>query len=595
MDALPIELRRELIKRVFPDLRYGGDPDIERYFECRKAGKMGEALGIYNGPLRTRYPEDKSRILLLKLYREGDPRWRELQDRLILELASGIATSMARNIDVLLAPIGKTELSNAFKALNAVEAVLRIVPAKGDEALAFLDRYESLARLLSYREGEMERAQSLVREYLAMAKADSPAEYDFIARSEAIEERRREAEARRRASEGQRRNVRENYDFIAASQALEARKKKEAESRSRFFDLSRIEFSAVERARIEISPSIVRREDRVLAFCWKYWELVTDPGFERLVFLYSRKYGTRHFEIFQTIKLGRLRHFTDDEVLTAVSTLLSSSYSYSVSGDLYMQAMWRRLKARAEAERAAAIEAAAEKALAEKGRRGSPAASRETAPRATPHAEPRPAPHDALRPAPRETPRSATVAETKRAAAPPEPAASRAIAALRASPATPALRATPPIVREPNDRPAAPSPERKNPAREAPRPREQLLATRPRPEAPRAVPELSNRSGSISERIRKLSGKAYDVYKQLFITRVRDDIHRNLLANRQKAFKLFDDSANEAEDIIFAFMSDHYADPYMNWEESEERKKVEGLGYAVASLDPIIEAWFRRL
>jgi hypothetical protein len=123
----------------------------------------------------------------------------------------------------------------------------------------------------------------------------------------------------------------------------------------------------------------------------------------------------------------------------------------------------------------------------------------------------------------------------------------------------------------------------------------QSLAPRPAPRPALLVQELSTRPGSISERIRKLSGKAYDVYKQLFLTRVREDIHRNLLANRTRAFRLFDDSANEAEDLIYAFMSAHYADPYMDWEGSEERRKVEALGYAVPSLDPIIEAWFRRL
>jgi hypothetical protein len=649
MGALPKELRRELIVRVFPELRYGGDPDIERYFECRKDGKLGEALQIYNGPLRRRYPDDENRILLLKLYREADPRWRELQERLVLELADHIAAAFERNIDILLAPIARTDLGNAFRALNAVEALLRIIPVKGDDAEAFIDRYAGLARLIGYRDGEMGKAQELVREYLAMAKSEAPSEYDFIARSEAIEERRRTAEAARRSREPRRNGqAEESYDFVARSAANAANeaKRKEAEARSRFFDLSRISFSEVDRSRIEIPPSVTRREDKVLAYCWKYWELVTDPGFERLVFLYSRKYGTRHYDIFRAIKVGRARRFTDDEVLTAVSTLLSTSYSYSVSGDLYMQAMWRRLKARAEAERAAAAEAAAQRELAGKGRRAA----------AEPRREPRKPGAPAARLRPVRTVAPATALATRASAPAISPPPSRAGAAVTAH--GPRLR-TAALDRQPEaprltsrprpERPAAPAealaaeavapdqggsaarlaikPEALAQTKPAPQPRSaasrnpgsvpkassglrslergdagqgatkpaQSLAPRPAPRPALLVQELSTRPGSISERIRKLSGKAYDVYKQLFLTRVREDIHRNLLANRTRAFRLFDDSANEAEDLIYAFMSAHYADPYMDWEGSEERRKVEALGYAVPSLDPIIEAWFRRL
>ena len=46
---------------------------------------------------------------------------------------------------------------------------------------------------------------------------------------------------------------------------------------------------------------------------------------------------------------------------------------------------------------------------------------------------------------------------------------------------------------------------------------------------------------------------------------------------------------------LFAFMEEHYTDPFMNWEGSDERASVEALGFALPSLDPIIEAWFRRL
>ena len=50
---------------------------------------------------------------------------------------------------------------------------------------------------------------------------------------------------------------------------------------------------------------MTRREDKVLALCAKYWSLAKDAAFERMVFLYSRKYGGKHFEVFRAVKLGR--------------------------------------------------------------------------------------------------------------------------------------------------------------------------------------------------------------------------------------------------------------------------------------------------
>ena len=623
MDAQSTEQRRDIIRRVFPDLRYGGDPDLERYFEYRRAGRLGEALDIYNGPLRSRYPDDRSRVLLLRLYREKDPRWKDLQDRLILELAGRISLLLERNIDVLVAPLANVHLSNAFKALSTVEALLRVIPAKDDEALGFLDKYVGFARLFDHRTAEVDKARELVAEYLAMAKAESPADYDFVARSRAMEERRRDAEARVRALRGEPggRQEPQRVDFIARSEALERRRRKEEASRARYFDLSRIHFGPADIARIEIPPELMRREDRVLAYCWKYWELVPDPGFERLVFLYAKKYGTRHYAIFRAIKSGRAQRLTDDEILTEVSTILSTSYSYSVSADLYMQANWRRLKARAAAGRAAAAGAGlartpgvseAEMRMAFLRQAERPAAALEP-PQKAASAPPRPALPSYTPPS--RAPRAAMRAETHIANAPARQP-SRDVEHGRhgvadAAPLLPRPRRTGPA-----ERPASPTvateplAASRGKAIEAGAVRSAGAGLRPlrRPEtkvrkpglsAPRKpaapVETISAPSGSVSDRIRRISGKAYDVYRQIFLEGVRDDIRRHLLANRTRSFRLFDDSTNAAEDLVYHFMAAHYADPFMDWEGSEERSRAEALGFALPSLDPIIEAWFRRL
>jgi hypothetical protein len=141
---------------------------------------------------------------------------------------------------------------------------------------------------------------------------------------------------------------------------------------------------------------------------------------------------------------------------------------------------------------------------------------------------------------------------------------------------------------------ATPAPSRTASLKPPSKPRKaERLAPPPRPSP--ALDELPPRGGSVSDRIRKLSGKAYDVYRQLFLEGVRADIHRILLASKARRLRLFDDSANEAEDIVYAFLSAHYSDPYMDWEASPEKSKVEALGFVLPSLDPIIESWYRRI
>jgi hypothetical protein len=115
------------------------------------------------------------------------------------------------------------------------------------------------------------------------------------------------------------------------------------------------------------------------------------------------------------------------------------------------------------------------------------------------------------------------------------------------------------------------------------------------PSGPEPVREIRAKRGSISDSIRKLSGRSYDVYREIFLEKVRDHIHRALLANQTRGHGLFDTAANEAEDQVFGFISTHYDDPFMDWDHSSEREVVEALGFSLPSLSPIVESCFRKL
>jgi hypothetical protein len=646
MDELGIKTKFEIVKLVFPDLRYGGDPDIERYFELRKERRLADALSIYNRALRVRYPDDAARILLLKLYREHDPRYAVYQQSLILDFAAKTALRIRRNIDLITAPLERADLSDALHALKAVESVLARLPGETEKALALLERYDRFARALDYRSSLVRRAFDLVREYDAVSRADSPADYDFVARSAAIEERRH-SETRQASRGASNADRDEAWDFVSKSAELERHRREADKRKGGYFDASRITFSDAEKARVEIPPSLTRREDRVLAFCAKYWPLAGDAAFERMVFLYSRKYGGRHFEIFRAIKIGRSHGASDDEILSAVSAILTTSYSYSVSGDLYMQIMWRRMRARMEAHivavRLAApgpvamtrtkSESAPEskvfsKRVASQG--GTGIDTRSTAPLAAGDEPPtsierRHIPTLGFAPPPSFAPKEASsrVQAERHAPSPTQLPPGEAVRPVeaRSRPAEPPLRSADrrdrPI--EPRSRHQIPSerlvtvrqePEASSPAQDSHpaltraggnqtlRPTTKPTGARLLggvPSGPEPIVEIRATRGSISDIIRKLSGRSYDVYREIFLEKVRDHIHRTLMANQTKSHGLFDTAANEAEDQIYGFIAAHYDDPFMDWEHSVEREAVEALGFSQPSLLPIIESCYKKL
>ena len=591
MDEPGIETKREILNLVFPDLRYGGDPDIERYFALRRERRLGQALAVYNGILRVRYSDDAARVQLLKFFRERDPRYAAFQETLILGFATRLCSRIRSNLELITAPLVKADLSDALRALKAVESVLSRLPGDIGAALVLLERYDRFARALGHREILARRALDLVREYDAVSRADSPSDYDFVARSAALEERRRAAanvgaSAVRGSGARAQGAAEQGLDFVSKSAGLEERRKRDEKARRSYFDPERIKFSEADKARVEISSALTRREDRVLALCAKYWLRVGDPAFERIVFLYSRKFGGDHFEVFRAVKLGRARGATDDEILSAVAAILTTRYSYSLSGDLYMQIMWRRLRARMEARMTA-------ERLAVPG----PVATTRAGPVRAPEAA---APQVAIDREPNRASSARPRVEglglraASRVASPPE----RRVPAPPPASLTQAA-ATAPMREDSPSKAAGSAPERDEvPAgpllTPAPKARKGKLLSLV-PAGPQPVSEIRAKRGSISDSIRKLSGKTYDVYKEIFLEKVRDHIRRELLGSQTRRHGIFDTAANEAEDHIYGFITDHYDDPFMDWERSAERAAVENLGFSMPSLEPIVEGCFKRL
>jgi hypothetical protein len=509
-------VQAEILGRAFPELLYDSDPDIERYFELRGSGKSAEALALYNTRLKGKYPDETRRVLLLSHYRTKDPRYSQLLRQSALELASSIIERIKRNIRYLTLPIEGLGQKDPYRLLKAVEQVVHFLPTDRFEAQASLDAYRRYAELLDFKRELMARAADLGKEYLfeSVPEAEDP-NVDFMARSREIEERKRSRRPQK------------------------------------YFDLSKIEFGQADIARIVLPSHLARKEDKVVGYCCKYWNLVNDQAFERVVLLYSRKYRTQHYDVFRAVKIGRARKFTDDEILNTVSTVLSSSYSYSVQGDIYMQSMWRRLKAAIAAPQPAAM------------RQPDIAADQKEKP-AAPKAKPA---------APQAKGVKAKAAKAKDK--PDSPKAKAGTAPLKNDKARTKQRA-----RTESREPISAKPKAK-------------AAPKAAPIRKRQIPVV--KTGSVSDIIKEISGRTYDVYHDIFLERVRPSIRLVLSENQTRAHGLFDTGLNAAEEIVHAFMSANYDNPFMSWEGSEEQKRIEADGYVLPTLLPIIRDCYRKL
>jgi hypothetical protein len=511
------EIQRRILKEEYPTMSLDGDLDIERYFEMRKQGRQADALAFYNGRLRKKYPNDAVRERLLRYYRVRDPRYAEILHESMIDLAERLVTRVTYVIGLLTKDIDSVDMSDAYSVIKLAEGLLSVISPDRYVAISFTEKYVRYAKALGYRAEAMERTAELIRLYVTDALESVQ---DF---KKDREERRRQ---RARQAERQRHDQRPG------------------------FDLSRIVFGAEDLRRIQIPQTVTRTEDVVIAYCVKYWNLTSDPAFEKTVFLYSRKYRTNHHDIFQAIKNGRDHGWKDEEILNAVLANVVTGYYYSISGDVYLQRAWARYKATIDLG-------------------------------AAPDAKPVPALPAPLKPPAKTTrarkskaPAEKTKASTRKAAAAPN--ARKLAAKPEKTRATAITRATrDPRIAEGKTRvkPFAP---------EAP------AVARRKPKLPQ-VPAF--RPNSVADMIRTMTGKTYTVYKDLFFREIRPSIRTVLASSRSRKGLSFGGRQNDAEEILYDFLHEHYDDPYQNWKESSERKAIEELGYAVPALEPVIAEW----
>jgi hypothetical protein len=626
------EILDELFHLEYPSLHTDHDPDIERYYHLRSIGQSQDALVLYQSRLRPRYPGDEFRTALMRSYRSKDPAFKRLLAQGYQALGAASLERIKRTIEYIAQKAGSYNSKDVYSTIRAAEDILLALPKGRYEAVAGMERLFRYSRALNLHVRPMTQAADLVRAYLTDSLSVVEEE---MRRLEDMQRREREQEERRLV-----RADWQNYLW---------QKKHGSQGRS-MIDLSAVVFSPGDLARIEIPGHLKRIEDQVLAYCVKYWNLINDAAFERILFLYSRKYGSKNYDVFMVIRRGRLGKKRDDEILAAVMSALVTGYYYSIQGDRYLQRSWNTIKfpLQQNQSRVPALPAPARtppplpppKAEAGTGNRIAPVkksakgkkiASEKkaagaidvpvekpagTAKKAGAGVKKAPAgtvkagrtPASGLKPAkPAAKAKPAKAAKTP-AAKPPKTAEKPRQAAAKPSKAAvesqkPAARAKPVKAAKPRKAAVKPAarpqqtaakpkqmaakPER----READiRPPEQSLPRRRRPRIISAK-TLGKPAGSVADRLRELSGRSYDLYQDRFLAKSRPAIRKVLGAGKGLFFTV----SEEAEDLVYTFLREHYADPYMDWAGSEEKAALGQLGFELESLNPVIDECFRNL
>lgn len=510
------DLQKRILTEEYPHISLDHDSDVERYFDLRRSGRQTDALNLYNSKIIQKYPKAEQRKLLIQYYRSNDPRFAEILQESLVELADRLLNKTRYIISLLSKDIDTVNLSDAYAVIRLAENLLAVISPDRYAAIGFAEKYARYAKLLNFQEVQMERTAELIRLYVTETL-------------DSVQELKKEREERRRKT---------------------LRKRIEGRRFQPNFNVSQIVFSAEDINKILIPSGITRIEDQVIAYALKYWNKASDPSFEKIIVLYSKKYHTQHADIYQAVKNGRDHAWKDEEILNAVLATVVKGYYYSISGDAYLQRTWARYKQNL-----------------------APAPEAEPLPAET---ESRTVPRSPKRPYTRKAPANKRRLPSK-IRKQGKTAAAAGIAQIGSSSPKKETRSTHAYS--------------KHPTRKGVRsfiPEDKAL----RNGYTRAVPE-AHLSNSISDMIKKMTGKTYTVYKELFFKNVRPAIRSVLSASSSRKGLFFDAKQNDAEELVYQFLFAHYNDPYQNWQQSSECKKLSDLGYNIPEIEPIIQSWMK--
>lgn len=509
------ELDIYILKHEFPQLSLTEDPDIERYFEFRSLNRQAEALRLYNTKLIHRYPDNKMRVQLMTYYRKRDYRFHILLTDSLVQLADRTVVQVKKVIIFFADTIAPLKRAKVYTIIKVCEKVINAISPNRFAAISFTEKYTRYAEKLKYHVADMRQAADIIRMYITDTLS-SVREYRE-------EQDRKDAQAK-------------------TQKAIQ-------KAKASVVDFSKIVFTKEQVAAITIPSSIIRIEDKVLAYTMKYWNRYADGAFENILLLYSRKYGTNHYAIFHAVKVGRVRNWKDEELLHAVLANVAQGYYYSISGDLYLQRAWKQLKLNLEPSSppSQAKELPVPAVKKAKAAKRSKKQTEKAVVQKTNKVE-------------KETVFTRKKKETK-----------KNVQVNSVSVSGAAMLSTPESGKTAQEQTVA----------EKTSASVQIYPIN----EPKGLP------ASIAETVKKVTGKSYGVYRDLFFKEVRSAIRTILQHSTVQKLSFFGSEQNNAENIIYQFLETNYDNPYQQWQGSKEQADVFEQGFRIDSLEPIIRLW----
>ncbi|UTD05500.1 hypothetical protein E4N80_08410 [Treponema denticola] len=506
------ELEKQVLKQEYPQVSFSEDLDIERYFELRKTGHLNEALLLYNGKLKRKYPDDSMRYELMSSYRLKSHRFQELLTENLINLAQKTIMQIKQVIGFITEKTANLDTNDVYNVIQECEKIVSSISSDRFASISFTEKYARYANIIGFKQSAMKKSAELIRLYVT----------DTLSSVKAY---------------------RDEQDEILSRQKRERASYKPPTT----FDFSKIVFTKEQVDAIIISPDIKRIEDQVIAYTLKYWPVYADGGFENIVLLYSRKYRTNNFNIFQAVKIGRFRSWRDEEILQAVLLNLVNGYYYSISGDLYLQREWAKVKASVEPvkkkeeliDKASDTEDVLEKKVKPKKEKKAPGKKAEKV-------------------------RIKKSTDTKTEHVQKE-----------------IILKTKKVKKEEANLENALQNKKSLPEKKNDEHKRHELEMRP--------------SGSISEMIKTMRGDKYQIHKGLFFEGIRPSIRKVLEKSAVQKISMFGNEQNDAENYIYDFFDQNYDNPYQNWGISEQRVQVLKLGFDIKTLEPIIADWIKGL
>ena len=553
------ELEKQVLKQEYPQVSLSDDLDIERYFELRKTGHLNEALLLYNGKLKRKYPDDSMRYELMSSYRLRSHRFQELLTANLISLAQKTIMQIKQVIGFITERTANLDTNDVYNVIQECEKIVSAVSSDRFASISFTEKYARYADIIGFKQAAMKKSAELIRLYVT----------DTLSSVKAY---------------------RDEQDEILSRQKRE----RAAYRPPTTLDFSKIIFTKEQVDSIIISPDIKRVEDQVIAYTLKYWPVYADGGFENIVLLYSRKYRTNNFNIFQAVKIGRFRSWRDEEILQAVLLNLVNGYYYSISGDLYLQREWARVKVSIEPvkkkeeliDKTSDAEAVLEKKVNQKKEKKTTDKKTEKV--------------DLIK---AEKVRRKKSTDTKTESLQKDAVFEIKKAKTEESNLENTLQNKKSLPEKKNDKLKKPELEKNKLKKEELKNdsvKEENLVELQKEESKSEAyferPKLEmNPSGSISEMIKTMRGDKYQIHKGLFFEGIRPSIRKVLEKSAVQKISMFGNEQNDAENYIYDFFDQNYDNPYQNWGISEQRVQVLKLGFDIKTVEPIIADWIKGL